>query len=98
MTKSPYQILKKPVITEKSVDARERARTLCFQVDPHATKVEIREAVQTIFKVKVDSVRTAIYHGKTRRRGRTVGRRPDWKKAFVKLQAGEKIPEVMENV
>jgi large subunit ribosomal protein L23 len=98
MTKSPYQILKKPVITEKSVDARERARTLCFQVDPHATKVEIREAVQTLFKVKVDSVRTAIYHGKTRRRGRTVGRRPDWKKAFVKLQAGEKIPEVMENV
>jgi large subunit ribosomal protein L23 len=98
MTKSPYQILKKPVITEKSVDARERARTLCFQVDRHATKVEIREAVQTLFKVKVDSVRTAIYHGKTRRRGRTVGRRPDWKKAYVKLQAGEKIPEVMENV
>ncbi|MBZ5543585.1 MAG: 50S ribosomal protein L23 [Acidobacteriia bacterium] len=96
MNKSPYQILKKPVITEKSVDARERARTLCFQVDPHATKVEIREAVQILFKVKVDSVRTAIYHGKTRRRGRTVGRRPDWKKAFVKLQAGEKIPEVME--
>jgi len=96
MIKSPYQILKKPVITEKSVDARERARTLCFQVDPHATKVEIREAVQTLFKVKVDSVRTAIYHGKTRRRGRTVGRRPDWKKAFVKLQPGEKIPEVME--
>jgi len=98
MTKSPYQILKKPVVTEKSVDARERARTLCFQVDRHATKVEIREAVQTLFKVKVDSVRTAIYHGKTRRRGGTVGRRPDWKKAYVKLQAGEKIPEVMENV
>jgi len=98
MNKSPYQILKKPVITEKSVDARERARTLCFQVDPHATKVEIREAVQILFKVKVDSVRTAIFHGKTRRRGRTVGRRPDWKKAFVKLQPGEKIPEVMETV
>ncbi|MBZ5516638.1 MAG: 50S ribosomal protein L23 [Acidobacteriia bacterium] len=96
MIKSPYQILKKPVITEKSVDARERARTLCFQVDPRATKVEIREAVQTLFKVKVDSVRTAIFHGKTRRRGRTVGRRPDWKKAFVKLQPGEKIPEYME--
>jgi large subunit ribosomal protein L23 len=96
MIKSPYQILKKPVITEKSVDARERARTLCFQVDRHATKVEVREAVQTLFKVKVDSVRTAIYHGKTRRRGRTSGRRPDWKKAFVKLQPGEKIPEVLE--
>jgi large subunit ribosomal protein L23 len=98
MSKSPYQILKKPVITEKSVDARERARTLCFQVDRRATKIEIREAVQTLFKVKVDSVRTAIFHGKTRRRGRTEGRRPDWKKAFVKLQPGEKIPEVMETV
>jgi large subunit ribosomal protein L23 len=98
MTKNPYQILKKPVITEKSVDAKERARTLCFQVDPHATKVEIREAVQTVFKVKVDSVRTAIYRGKTRRRGRTSGRQPDWKKAFVKLKAGEKIPEYADNV
>jgi len=98
MTKNPYQILKKPVITEKSVDAKERARTLCFQVDRHATKVEIREAVQTVFKVKVDSVRTAIYHGKTRRRGRTFGYQPDWKKAFVKLKAGEKIPEYGDNV
>ncbi len=98
MIKSPYQILKKPVITEKSVEARERARTLCFQVDPHATKVEIREAVQTLFKVKVDSVRTAVFHGKTRRSGRTVGRRPDWKKAFVKLMPGEKMPEYLETV
>jgi len=98
MIKNPYQILKKPVITEKSVDAKERARTLCFQVDTHATKVEIREAVQTVFKVKVDSVRTSIYHGKTRRRGRTSGRQPDWKKAFVKLKAGEKIPEYADNV
>jgi len=54
--------------------------------------------VQTVFKVKVDSVRTAIYHGKTRRRGRTSGSRPDWKKAFVKLKAGEKMPEYAENV
>jgi large subunit ribosomal protein L23 len=98
MIKNPYEILKKPVITEKSVEAKERARTLCFRVDPRATKVEIREAVQTVFKVKVDSVRTAIYHGKTRRRGRTSGSRPDWKKAFVKLKAGEKMPEYAENV
>jgi large subunit ribosomal protein L23 len=98
MIKNPYEILKKPVVTEKSVDAKERGRTLCFQVDPHATKVEIREAVQAVFKVKVDSVRTAIYHGKTRRRGRTSGRQPDWKKAFVKLKAGEKMPEYAENV
>jgi len=98
MTKSPYQILKKPVITEKSMDAREASRTICFRVETHATKTEIREAVQKIFKVKVEAVRTALYHGKTRRRGRLVGRRSDWKKAFVKLQAGEKLPEYAENV
>lgn len=98
MTKNPFQILKKPVVTEKSMDAKERARTLCFQVDRRATKVEIREAVQKVFKVKVDSVRTAIYHGKTRRRGRTVGSRPDWKKAYVKLKAGEKVPEYADNI
>ncbi|MCJ7504569.1 MAG: 50S ribosomal protein L23, partial [Acidobacteriia bacterium] len=60
MTKNPFQILKKPVVTEKSVDAKERARTLCVRVEQRATKVEIREAVQKVFKVKVDSVRTAI--------------------------------------
>jgi large subunit ribosomal protein L23 len=98
MTKNPYQILKKPVVTEKSVDAKERARTLCFRVDQRATKVEIREAVQKVFKVKVDSVRTAIYQGKARRRGRTVGAQPDWKKAFVKLKAGEKVPEYADNI
>jgi large subunit ribosomal protein L23 len=97
MTKNPYQILQKPVITEKSMDAKELARTLCFKVDPRATKREIQEAVQVVFKVKVESVRTATYHGKVRRRGRTSGRRPDWKKAFVKVKAGEKMPEYAEN-
>ena len=97
MTRNPYQVLKKPVVTEKSMDAKEIARTLCFLVNPHATKPEIRDAVQKIFKVKVDSVRTAIFHGKTRRRGRLVGHRPDWKKAFVKLKAGEKMPEYVDN-
>lgn len=98
MKRSPYQVLKKPVITEKSLGAKESARTLCFQVEAHATKPEIRDAVQKIFKVKVESVRTALFHGKTRRRGRTMGHRPDWKKAFVKLKPGEKIPEYAESV
>lgn len=98
MTKNAYQVLIKPVITEKSLGAKESARTLCFQVVARATKPQIREAVQKIFKVKVDSVRTALFHGKTRRRGRTVGQRPDWKKAFVKLKAGEKMPEYAEGV
>ncbi len=97
MTKNPYQVLKRPVITEKTMDAKEGARTLCFQVDRHANKAEIRDAVQRIFKVKVETVRTATFHGKMRRRGRTVGHRPDWKKAYVKLQAGEKMPEYAES-
>lgn len=98
MTKNPYQILQKPIITEKSLDAKEQARTLCLRVDKHANKQDIKQAVQTIFKVKVASVRTANFHGKTRRRGRTFGNQPDWKKAFVKLKAGEKMPEYVENV
>ncbi len=98
MTKNPYRILQKPIITEKSLDAKERARTLCFRVDRRATKREIQEAVQGVFKVQVESVRTATFHGKMRRRGRTTGHQPDWKKAFVKVKAGEKMPEYAENV
>ena len=98
MTKSPYRILQKPIITEKALDAKERAHTLCFQVNPHSTKTEIKQAVQALFKVKVESVRTAFFLGKMRRRGRTTGYRADWKKAYVKLMAGEKMPEVVDNV
>lgn len=93
MNRSPYQILQKPIVTEKSLAVKESVRTLCFRVDPHATKTEIKEAVQIIFKVKVESVRTSTFWGKERRRGRTVGHRPEWKKAYVKLRSGEKVPE-----
>jgi large subunit ribosomal protein L23 len=93
MIKSPYQVIQKPLITEKGLDVKERARTLCFHVDHRATKAQIKSAVQTIFKVKVDSVHTASMHGKKRVRGRTFGFRADWKKAYVKLKAGEKMPE-----
>jgi len=95
--KNPYQILQKPIVTEKSLDVKERHATLCFRVDPKASKVEIKEAVQALFKVKVASVHTAVYVGKMRRRGRTFGFRPDWKKAYVKLKAGEKVPEYVES-
>jgi large subunit ribosomal protein L23 len=95
--KSPYEILQKPIVTEKSLDVKERYRTLCFRVHPEATKVEIKEAVQAVFKVKVSSVHTSGYAGKMRRRGRTFGYRPDWKKAYVKLKAGEKVPEYVES-
>ncbi len=96
--RSRYEVIKRPLITEKGLAAKETLRTLVFEVNPHASKVEIREAVQAIFKVKVADVRTSILHGKERRRGRLVGRRPDWKKAYVTLAAGEKMPEYAENV
>jgi large subunit ribosomal protein L23 len=96
--RSRYEVIQRPIITEKGMGAKDNLRTLVFQVNPHATKVEIREAVQSVFKVKVESVRTSILHGKERRRGRLVGRRPDWKKAYVKLMPGEKMPEYAENV
>jgi large subunit ribosomal protein L23 len=93
MNRSPYQLLQKPIVTEKSLEVKESNRTLCFKVDPHATKTEIKEAVQIIFKVKVESVQTSTFLGKERRRGKTVGHRPEWKKAYVKLRSGEKVPE-----
>jgi large subunit ribosomal protein L23 len=98
MTKSPYQVLRRPIITEKGLDVKERNRTLVFQVRADVNKVEIKQAVQSVFKVKVESVHTANFHGKMRRRGRTFGYRLDWKKAYVKLKAGEKMPEYAENV
>ncbi len=98
MTKTPYQIIQKPIITEKSFDVKERARTLCFRVGCNATKAEIKQAVQAIFKIRVESVHTAVFRGKMRRRGQTFGYRPEWKKAYVKLKAGEKVPEYLENV
>ena len=97
MNKSAYQILERPVITERGLDSRERG-TMVFRVSAKANKVEIRTAVESAFKVKVDSVRTAVYPGKMRRRGRTFGYRPEWKKAYVKLKPGQKVPEYAEGV
>ena len=77
---------------------KETQGTLVFEVASKATKTEIKEAVQTIFKVKVDTVRTANFLGKERRRGKFTGFRPDWKKAYVRLKDGEKMPEYAENL
>ncbi len=96
--KSPYQIIRRPVITEKGLGVKEIEGTLVFQVAPGASKTEIKQAVQAIFKVKVDSVRTANFPGKERRRGKFAGYRPDWKKAYVRLKAGEKMPEYAQNL
>ena len=91
-------VLKLPVITEKSTYVKENLRTVAFKVLRDANKIEIRDAVEKIFKVKVQSVRTANFHGKKRRQGRYSGRRPDWKKAYVTLKPGEKMIEFSEAV
>ena len=96
--KSAYQIIRRPVITEKGLGAKESEATLVFEVSSKASKTEIKNAVQTIFKVKVDTVRTANFAGKERRRGKFTGYRPDWKKAYVKLKSGEKMPEYAANL
>jgi large subunit ribosomal protein L23 len=96
--KSAYQILRRPVITEKGLGVKETEETLVFEVAAKATKTEVKEAVQTIFKVKVAEVRTANFPGKERRRGKFAGYRPDWKKAYVRLRKGEKMPEYAQNL
>ena len=96
--KSAYQIIRRPVITEKGLGVKESEATLVFEVSAKASKTEIKNAVQTIFKVKVDTVRTANFAGKERRRGKFTGYRPDWKKAYVRLKAGQKMPEYAENL
>jgi len=93
-----YQIIRRPIITEKGLGVKETQHTVVFEVAAGATKTEIKEAVQKIFKVKVTHVRTANFHGKFRRRGRAEGYRRDWKKAYVKLAAGEKMIEYAENL
>lgn len=85
-------IIKNPLITEKSTLQREGQNVVAFEVDGRANKIEIKRAVETQFKVKVAEVRVARAHGKVRRQGRFAGRRPDWKKAYVRLaDANQKI-------
>lgn len=91
-----FDVIKRPIVTEKAVGKKDEERTLCFEVHPDANKVQIRAAVEKLFRVKVSAVRTSIIEGKLRRRGRYSGYRPDWKKAFVVLKAGQKMPEYTE--
>ncbi len=89
----PFDVIEGPLVTEKSETHKDADRTLSFRVRPDATKTDIKNAVQSIFKVKVETVRTANFPGKMRRRGRYTGYRADWKKAYVKLKEGEKMVE-----
>lgn len=88
-----YDIIRRPLITEKAHDKRENEATLCFEVHPEANKIQIRQAVETVFRVKVAEVRTSNFEGKLRRRGKFTGYGSDWKKAYVRLKPGQKAPE-----
>jgi large subunit ribosomal protein L23 len=89
-------VIRRPLVTEKTTLIRESHRTLVFEVASAATKVDIKRAVEKLLGSKVEGVRTAISHGKMKRQGRFMGQRSDWKKAYVKLREGEKIPEFLE--
>ena len=91
-----YEVIRRPLVTEKGVTKKDTERTLCFEVNSAANKTQVKAAVEKLFKVKVSEVRTAVFDGKLRRRGRFAGYRSDWKKAYVKLKAGEKVPDFAE--
>jgi len=92
-----YDVIRRPLITEKGLAAKETEGTLVFDVAPGASKTEVKQAVEALFKVKVLNVRTANVLGKERRRGKFSGYKPDWKKAYVRLKDGEKMPEYVAN-
>lgn len=100
MSEVLHGVLRYPHITEKSTLEKEKreGRVVAFKVAPDATKTEIKRAVETIFEVKVEKVRTANYMGKVKRQGRYSGRRPLWKKAYVTLKPGQKEMEFFEGV
>jgi large subunit ribosomal protein L23 len=94
----PQQLIRRPLITEKATRLKEATNTICFEVARDANKIEIARAVTALFGVKVAEVRVANRKGKLKRMGRFVGRRKDWKKAYVKLAPGEKPIEFFEGV
>ena len=89
-------VLRRPIVTEKTTIQREDGKTLVFQVAVGANKTEVKRAIESLLGAKVATVRTALAHGKIKRQGRFAGRRPDWKKAYVTLREGEKMPEFLE--
>jgi large subunit ribosomal protein L23 len=89
--KGPRDVIQAPLISEKGSLLTEAGNQVLFKVRPDANKIEVKRAVETLFKVKVEKVRVARYLGKIRRVGRSMGRRSDWKKAYVTLREGYKI-------
>ena len=93
-----HDVIRGPLITEKAALLKDENRTVCFRVALDANKTEVKGAVEKLFGVKVQSVRTVRMTGKMKRYGRFEGKRPDWKKAFVTLREGEKMIEFFEGV
>jgi large subunit ribosomal protein L23 len=91
-------VIRRPLITEKSTQLRDAKNIVAFEVHRDANKIEVKRAVEAQFKVKVAEVRIANAHGKLRRQGRFAGRRPDWKKAYVRLAEGQKPIEFFEGM
>lgn len=89
-------VIRRPLITEKTTVIREDGKTLVFQVAMDANKIDIKRAVETLLGSKVQCVRTSLAHGKFKRQGRYIGRRSDWKKAYVRLRDGEKLPDFLQ--
>jgi large subunit ribosomal protein L23 len=92
------QIIRRPLVTEKSTVEREERNIISFEVDGKANKIQVKSAVEELFKVKVAEVRLFNVRGKMKRMGRYVGKRRDWRKAYVRLKEGEKAPEFIEGV
>ena len=89
-------VIRRPLITEKTTTLREDGRTLVFEVSRDANKIDIKRAVESLLGSKVQCVRTSLAHGKMKRQGKFMGRRSDWKKAYVKLRDGEKLPDFLQ--
>jgi large subunit ribosomal protein L23 len=92
------QIIRRPLVTEKSTIERETTNIISFEVDPGANKIQVKNAVEELFKVKVAEVRLFNVKGKAKRMGRWAGKRRDWRKAYVRLKEGEKAPDFIEGV
>ena len=95
---NPYDVIRRPVITEKATLLKDDEHTLCFEVDRRASALDVERAVETIFKVKVADVRVLNVRGKRKRLGRFVGFRSDWKEAYVKLAPDQTMVEYFEGV
>ncbi|HEX7678324.1 MAG TPA: 50S ribosomal protein L23 [Thermoanaerobaculia bacterium] len=92
------QIIRRPLVTEKSTLLREGANVIAFEVDSKANRIQVKSAVEELFKVRVLDVRLFNVRGKIKRMGRYAGKRRDWRKAYVRLHKDDKAPDFIEGV